>query len=75
MVAVHQRKEEFKPPNPPTGGLKEDILSQFGFIYKKGARFILRFFTDRSTVSKKIEMNKNYGTLHWSQDQDLPYFR
>ena len=44
MVAVHQRKEEFKPPNPPTGGLKEDILSQFGFIYKKGARFIFYDF-------------------------------
>ena len=43
--------------------------------FKKGCPInFLRFFTDRSTVSKKIEMNKNYGTLHWSKDQDLPHF-
>ncbi len=87
MVAVLQRKEEFKVRHAMYGFSVLEfqykvsqtityILSQFGFIYYKGCPInFLRFFTDRSTVSKKIEMNKNYGTLHWSKDQDLPHFR
>ena len=35
----------------------------------------LRFFTDGSADSKKIEMKNNYGTLQWSKDQDFPHFR
>ena len=54
----------------------EVIIAEDQHSFKKGCLInFLRFFTDRSTVSKKIEMNKNYGTLHWSKDQDLPHFR
>jgi hypothetical protein len=56
-------------------GVKDYILSHYWFHLFKGCPInFLRFFTDRSTVSKKIEMNKNYGTLQWSKDQDLTHF-
>jgi hypothetical protein len=45
MVAAPPRKEEFKPI--------ADILSQFGFIYLKGASLIFTVFNDERTGTKK----------------------